>query len=204
MINANTLAIDSDHTESAHVENREIKAFGFWIYLMSDLILFSVLFATYAILGKNYAGGPTPKDLFSLPYAFIETMFLLFSNVSCSTALLAIESSHKKRALSWLVITFLLGLGFISMEVNEFYNMIIENNGPDRSGFLSSFFTLVGTHGFHVTTGLIWMGVMIGQVLVKGITGPVRSRLARLGMFWHFLDVVWVGVFTIVYLMGVL
>jgi cytochrome o ubiquinol oxidase subunit 3 len=204
MIKTDTLPFYSNSEELSHIGNEEIRTFGFWIYLMSDIILFSVLFATYAILGRNYADGPTPKELFSLPYVFVETMFLLLSNASCSSVLLAAEASKKINVLSWLVVTFLLGVGFITMEVNEFYHMIMENNGPERSGFLSSFFTLVGTHGFHVVSGLIWIGVMIGQVVAKGITMPVRSRLMRLSMFWHFLDIVWVGVFTMVYLMGVL
>ena len=204
MIKTDQLISSSDFNKPEHADSEEIRIFGFWIYLMSDLILFSVLFATYAILGSNYAGGPTPKDLFSIPYLFIETMFLLVSNTCCSSAIRASETSGKIRVLSWLVLTFLLGLGFISMEVNEFYNLIMENNGPSRSGFLSSFFALVGTHGFHVTIGLIWIGVMSGQVMAKGLTMHVRSRLMRLGMFWHFLDIVWVGVFSLVYLMGVL
>jgi cytochrome o ubiquinol oxidase subunit 3 len=204
MIKTDNLPIYSDSKELAHTDNEEIRTFGFWIYLMSDIILFSVLFAAYAVLGSNYADGPTPKELFSLPYVFVETMFLLLSNASCSSVLPAAEASKKIKVLSWLVVTFLLGAGFITMEINEFYRMIMENYGPERSGFLSSFFTLVGTHGFHVVSGLVWIGVMIGQVMTKGITVPVRSRLMRLSMFWHFLDIVWVGVFTLVYLMGVL
>ena len=204
MIKTDTFILDTDHKEPVHADTEEIRTFGFWIYLMSDLILFSVLFATYAILGSNYAGGPNPKELFSLPYVFIETMFLLLSNITCSSALLAVQVSKRTRALTLLVVTLLLGSGFITMEINEFYRMIIENNGPERSGFLSSFFTLVGTHGFHVAIGLLWICVMIVQVTVKGITVPVKSQLMRMGMFWHFLDIVWVGVFTLVYLMGVL
>lgn len=204
MIKTDTFIPDSDLKEPVHTDNEEIRTFGFWIYLMSDLILFSVLFATYAILGSNYANGPTPKELFSLPYVFIETMFLLLSNTTCSSVLLAAQASKKTRVLSLLVVTFILGAGFITMEINEFHRMIMENYGPERSGFLSSFFTLVGTHGFHVAIGLLWICVMIVLVTVKGITAPVRSQLMRLGMFWHFLDIVWVGVFTLVYLMGVL
>ena len=204
MIKTDTSILNSGLKGSAHTDTEEIQSLGFWIYLMSDLILFSVLFATYAILGANYAGGPTPKELFSLPYVFIETMFLLLSNTSCSIAIVAVQASKKESALSWLVVTFLLGFGFITMEIIEFYHLIMENHGPECSGFLSSFFTLVGTHGFHVTIGLLWICVMIVQVKVMGITVHVRSQLVRLSMFWHFLDVVWVGVFTLVYLMGVL
>ncbi|GAB6909695.1 cytochrome o ubiquinol oxidase subunit III [Desulfosarcina cetonica] len=182
----------------------EIQTFGFWIYLMSDLILFSTLFATFAVLGQNTAGGPTGKDLFDLPYLFGETLLLLFSSATYGMAMLAMQDDCKAVLLLWLGITFLFGLGFVCMEVNEFHGMIAAGNGPARSGFLSAFFTLVGTHGAHVTAGLIWMAVMIGQVLTKGLTTPVRSRLARLSMFWHFLDIVWIGVFSWVYLMGVL
>ena len=204
MIKTDTFFPNSDLKGPANTDGEEVRTFGFWIYLMSDLILFSVLFATYAILGSNYAGGPTPKELFSLPYVFVETMLLLSSNTTCSSVLLAADASKKTRVLLWLVVTFLLGSGFVTLEINEFYHMIMENFGPGRSGFLSSFYTLVGTHGFHVAIGLLWICVMIVQVAVKGITVPVRSQLMRLGMFWHFLDIVWVGVFTLVYLMGVL
>jgi cytochrome o ubiquinol oxidase subunit 3 len=180
-----------------------IQTFGFWIYLMSDLILFATLFATFAVLGRNYAGGPTGKELFDLPYLLGETLFLLFSSVTYGLVMLAVHGGRKKRVLLGLAVTFLLGLGFVSMEIHEFYGLVAAGHGPDRSAFLSSFFTLVGTHGTHVTFGLIWMAVMIGQVAVKGLTSPVSSRLMRLSMFWHFLDIVWIGIFTIVYLMGV-
>ncbi len=180
------------------------QAFGFWIYLMTDLVLFASIFATYAVVGRNYAGGPTGKDLFDLRYLFVETMFLLFSSATFGLAALAVYDDRKDLVLIWLVVTFLLGFGFIAMEINEFYHLILNGNGPQRSAFLSAFFTLVGTHGAHVTIGLIWMAVMMGQIDTKGLTTPVRSRLMRLGMYWHFLDIVWVGVFTIVYLLGVL
>ena len=190
--------------ESEHVDTVEIQTFGFWVYLMSDLVLFSALFATFAVVGFNYAGGPTGKDLFHLPYLFGETMCLLVSSAAYGFTMLAVHGGRKARVLLGLVITFLLGLGFITMEIHEFYGMIQDGNGPERSAFLSSFFTLVGTHGTHVSFGLIWMAVLMGQVTAKGLTGPVRSRLMRLSMFWHFLDIVWVGVFSVVYLMGVI
>jgi cytochrome o ubiquinol oxidase subunit III len=179
-------------------------AFGFWIYLMSDLILFSAIFATFAVVGGNYAGGPTGKELFHLPYVFGETMVLLFSSAICGLAVLAMHRDKKGSVLIWLAGTFLLGVGFISMEINEFHHMILDGNGPERSGFLSAFFTLVGTHGVHVAFGLVWMAVIMWQVVVNGLTTPVRSRLMRLSMFWHFLDIVWIGIFTFVYLMGVM
>ena len=181
-----------------------IQTFGFWLYLMSDLIIFSTLFATFAVLGRNYAGGPTGKELFDLPYLLGETLFLLFSSVTYGLVMLAVHDGKKKWVLIGLAVTFLLGLGFVSMEIHEFHRLIAAGFGPDRSAFLSSFFTLVGTHGAHVTFGLIWMAVMIGQVAVKGLTSPVQSRLMRLSMFWHFLDIIWIGIFSIVYLMGVM
>jgi len=190
--------------ESEHTDRMDIQAFGFWVYLMSDLVLFSTLFAVFAVIGHNYAGGPSGKDLFHLPYLFGETLCLLVSSTTYGLAMLAVHSGRKALVISALVLTFLLGLGFISMEIHEFYGLVANSNGPSRSAFLSSFFTLVGTHGCHVSFGLMWMAVMIGQVAIKGLTKPVRSRLIRLSMFWHFLDIVWVGVFSIVYLMGVL
>jgi cytochrome o ubiquinol oxidase subunit 3 len=197
--------IDSVRTEEIeHTDMIAKQAFGFWLYLMSDLVLFAAIFATFAVLRHNYAGGPTGRDLFHLPYVFGETMFLLFSSATYGLVVLAMRQENKALVLKWLVVTFLLGLGFISMEINEFYHLILDGNGPGRSGFLSAFFTLVGTHGTHVTFGLMWMAVMMGQVIAKGLTAPVQSRLLRLSMFWHFLDIVWIGVFTVVYLMGVM
>jgi len=171
---------------------------------MSDLILFAAIFATFAVVGHNYARGPTGKELFDLPYLFGETMLLLFSSATCGLTMLAVHNGRKGLALVALAVTFLLGSGFISMEIYEFHGMILEGNGSERSAFLSAFFTLVGAHGTHVIFGLIWMAVMMVQIIIKGLTTPVQSRLMRLSMFWHFLDIVWIGVFTIVYLMGVI
>jgi cytochrome o ubiquinol oxidase subunit 3 len=190
--------------EVEHHDTAAIQTFGFWIYLMSDLILFSTLFATYAVLGRNYAGGPTGKELFDLPYVLGETLLLLFSSVTYGLVMLAVHQGIKKWVQIGLAVTFLLGLGFVLMEINEFHGLVVQGHGPDVSAFLSSYFTLVGTHGTHVTFGLIWMAVMMGQVAVKGLTSPVRSRLMRLSMFWHFLDIVWIGIFSIVYLLGVM
>ena len=189
------------HTEEESVDNA---AFGFWIYIMSDCVLFAALFATFAVLGRNYAGGPGGKDLFDLRYTLGETLFLLFSSVTYGFAMLEANAKRRSRTLAWLALTFLLGLGFLTMEFHEFHSMILAGHGPQRSGFLSAFFTLVGTHGAHVTLGLVWMIVMMAQVMGKGLTTPVHSRLMRLSMFWHFLDIVWIGVFTVVYLMGVM
>ncbi|EFK11071.1 cytochrome o ubiquinol oxidase, subunit III [delta proteobacterium NaphS2] len=204
MMTADAKAMNWMPGESEHVDTVEIRTFGFWVYLMSDLALFSALFATFAVVGFNYAGGPSGKDLFHLPYLFGETMLLLVSSAACGFTMLAVHGGRKARVQLGLVVTFLLGLGFITMEIHEFYGMVAGGNGPERSAFLSAFFTLVGTHGIHVSFGLIWMAVLMGQVTAKGLSTPVRSRLMRLSMFWHFLDIVWVGVFSVVYLMGVI
>ncbi len=199
---ASTLGM-AHNEEVAHPDTVAIQTFGFWIYLMSDLIIFGTLFATFVVLGRNYANGPTGKELFDLPYLLGETLFLLFSSVTYGLVMLAVHQGKQKWVLMGLAGTFLLGLGFVSMEIHEFYGLVAAGHGPDQSAFLSSFFTLVGTHGTHVTFGLIWMAVMMGQVAVKGLTSPVQSRLMRLSMFWHFLDIIWIGIFSIVYLMGV-
>ncbi|MGO8761701.1 MAG: cytochrome o ubiquinol oxidase subunit III [Desulfobaccales bacterium] len=197
-------AIAAAHNaEGAYPDAVALQTFGFWIYLMSDLIIFATLFATFAVLGKNFAGGPTGKELFDLPYLLGETLFLLFSSLTCGLVMLAVHGGRQKWVLIGLAVTLLLGLGFVSMEIHEFHGLIAAGHGPDQSAFLSSFFTLVGTHGAHVTFGLIWMAVMLAQVAVKGLTSPVQSRLMRLSMFWHFLDIIWIGIFSIVYLMGV-
>jgi cytochrome o ubiquinol oxidase subunit 3 len=180
------------------------RAFGFWLYLMSDAIIFALLFATYAVMVANTAGGPAGRTLFSLPNAFAETMLLLFSSITFGFAALALQVRNKGGVLAWLAVTFVLGLGFVCLEIREFTGMIQADAGPDRSGFLSSFFTLVGTHGLHVSSGLVWILVMIAQVAAKGLSAPVVSRLGRLGLFWHFLDIVWIGIFSVVYLPGVL
>ncbi len=180
------------------------RAFGFWLYLMSDAIIFSLLFATYAVMVNNTAGGPSGKTLFSLSNAAAETALLLTSTLTFGMASLALRAGEKGRLLAWLLVTLILGLGFLSLEIREFTGMVEIGAGPQRSGFLSSFFTLVGTHGLHVTFGSIWIVILSAQVMVKGLTAPVASRLFRLGLFWHFLDIVWIGIFSVVYLPGVL
>jgi cytochrome o ubiquinol oxidase subunit 3 len=208
-MSAATLSAEMPHPGHAqphdHAHGGEDNAlFGFWIYLMTDCILFASLFATYAVMRHNYAGGPTGTELFDLRYVFIETMFLLFSSFSNGFAMLTMHQRSRSATLKWLLLTALLGLGFIGMEVHEFTHLVLEGNGPGRSGFLSAFFGLVGTHGAHVSIGLIWMGVMMWQLYYKGITTAITSRLLRLSLFWHFLDIIWIVVFTVVYLMGVI
>ncbi len=176
--------------------------FGFWMYIMTDCILFATLFAVYAVLGTHTYGGPHAKDLFSLPFVFTETMLLLTSSFTYGLAMLARTSGNKKIVMGWLWLTFILGLSFISMEIYEFHNLYVEGHTWASSAFLSSFFTLVATHGLHVTIGLIWMLGMIYQFHKHGITPVTKTKLTCLGLFWHFLDIVWIFVFSVVYLMG--
>ncbi len=177
--------------------------FGFWIYLMSDVILFSMLFVAYIDLSWRTAGGPTASEIFELPLVFAETMALLISSLTFGLAMVAMHAGNRQRVMMWLGVTFALGLCFISMELYEFAHLVADGAGPQRSAFLSAFFSLVGTHGLHVTAGLIWIAVMIGQIATKGLNAHVVSRMARLSLFWHFLDLVWIAVFSTVYLAGV-
>ncbi|MBD9645421.1 cytochrome o ubiquinol oxidase subunit III [Pantoea sp. PNT02] len=190
------------HAEHGHHDAGANKVFGFWIYLMSDCIIFATLFATYAVMVNNTAGGPAGKDIFELPFVLVETALLLLSSITYGMAVIAMNNQNKGSVISWLALTFLFGAGFIGMEIYEFHHLIKEGFGPDRSGFLSAFFTLVGTHGLHVTSGLIWMAVMMFQISKRGLTATNRTRIMCLSLFWHFLDVVWICVFTVVYLMG--
>lgn len=177
---------------------------GFWLYLMSDCLLFAVLFAAYAVLGRSYAAGPSGADLFDLPLVALNTALLLFSSITYGFAMIGMLHGRKKQVLGWLAVTGLFGLGFLGIELYEFAHLIHQGAGPQRSAFLSSFFTLVATHGLHVTFGTIWLVVLMVQVAKLGLTHENKRRLICLSMFWHFLDVVWIGVFTVVYLMGVL
>jgi cytochrome o ubiquinol oxidase subunit 3 len=189
-----------DHHD--HHKADATSVFGFWIYIMSDCILFATLFAAFAVLHNNTFGGPSIKELASMPYVLGETLFLLFSSFTYGIAMLALYKKSKGRAMTWLMITFLLGLSFVVMEVNEFVHMFMDGHSWHTSASLSSFFTLVGTHGTHVSIGLLWMLIMIFQLKKFGINSVTSRRLVYLGLFWHFLDIVWIFVFTIVYLMG--
>lgn len=175
---------------------------GFWIYLMSDCILFATLFTTFAVLRDSTFGAPGAKELFSLPLALSETAILLTSSFTCGFGVLAACRQKKNHVIMWFAVTFLLGISFIIMELSEFHHLVQEGYGWDRSAFLSSFFTLVGTHGLHVSMGLLWMFVMMMQTLRSGVTTTIFRRLVCFSMFWHFLDLVWVFIFTFVYLIG--
>jgi cytochrome o ubiquinol oxidase subunit III len=181
---------------------RIVVAYGFWIFILSDMIMFSALFAAYAVLSGNTAGGPAGAELFNLRNVFIETMCLLLSSYTCGIAVLSAERVQPTLFLVLAIFTFALGAAFLFIETTEFASMAANGAGPSRSAFLSSFFTLVGTHGVHVAGGLVALVYLVAQVLVKGLRPAVLRRLLCWSLFWHALDIVWVGVFTLVYLMG--
>jgi cytochrome o ubiquinol oxidase subunit 3 len=185
-----------------HPENGTL--LGFWVYLMSDCLIFACLFAAYGVLGREFAGGPTAAEVLELPTVAINTALLLLSSITYGFAVLEMQRDRQKPMMVWLAVTGLLGAGFITLELREFAHLISIGAGPQRSAFLSSFFTLVGTHGLHVSSGILWLIVLMVQVGRKGLTPANMRRLMCLSMFWHFLDLVWVGVFSFVYLMGVL
>lgn len=192
------------HVEEEHEHSGGSTMLGFWIYLMSDCLIFAVLFACYGVLGRSYAAGPSGADLFDLPLVALNTSMLLLSSITCGFAMLEMERNRKGATLAWLAVTALFGIAFVGLELYEFAHLIHEGAGPQRSAFLSSFFTLVGTHGLHVTVGIVWMVTMMVQVGQHGLIPDNKRRLMCLSLFWHFLDVVWIGVFTFVYLMGTL
>jgi cytochrome o ubiquinol oxidase subunit 3 len=177
---------------------------GFWIYLMSDCLIFAALFATYAVVGRNYAMGPAPVDLFDLKLILVATFMLLFSSITYGFAMIGAQKKSMSATLLWLGITGLFGLAFLCLELYEFNHLFHVGATPQTSAFLSSFFTLVGTHGLHVTFGLIWLVTLMFQLRKHGFNASNKRRLMCLSMFWHFLDLIWVGVFSFVYLMGVL
>lgn len=191
-------------TEEEHHAEGGSTNLGFWIYLMSDCLIFAVLFATFGVLGGSYAGGPGPRDLFDLGLVALNTAMLLLSSITYGFAMLAMQRMDQKETLRWLAITGAFGAAFIAIELYEFSHLLHEGAGPQRSAFLSSFFVLVGTHGLHVTFGIIWLIVLVFQIRKRGLIPANQRRVTCLSMFWHFLDVVWIGVFTFVYLMGVL
>lgn len=188
--------------ESRRLEAESKVAFGFWVYIMTDCVLFASLFATFAVLKNSTFGGPSGQDLFSLPFVLTETLILLTSSFTCGLAILAARKNDRQQVLTWFAITFLLGVAFLALELTEFRHLVAEGNSWRRSGFLSAFFTLVGTHGLHITSGLLWMAIMMIRVAKNGLKGAAIKQLTLLSMFWHFLDIVWIFIFTIVYLVG--
>ncbi|MBI3589093.1 MAG: cytochrome o ubiquinol oxidase subunit III [Candidatus Liptonbacteria bacterium] len=174
--------------------------FGFWVYLMTDLVMFAALFATFAVLRGNTFGGPGGRELFNLRFALLETFVLLVSSFTCGLASIAVQRGSKNQTIFWFVFTLTLGLTFLALELTEFSHLIADGNSWTRNAFLSSFFALVGTHGLHIAVGLLWMVVAMFQIWFKGLTSFIVSKLTRLILFWHFLDLVWIFIFTIVYL----
>jgi cytochrome o ubiquinol oxidase subunit 3 len=197
------LEVLPDASEAGPASKRIVVAYGFWIFLLSDIVMFSALFASYAILVHATAGGPTGAQLFNQTTVAIETACLLVSSYTCGLMSLAVNSQNRFGTYLGALITFALGAAFLTLEIREFADMIAHGAAPQRSAFLSAFFTLVGCHGLHVTLGLIWLVVMMVQVAVMGFVASVQHRLLCFSLFWHALDIVWVGVFTVVYLMGV-
>jgi cytochrome o ubiquinol oxidase subunit 3 len=189
--------------EAGPAPKRIVVAYGFWIFLLSDIVMFSALFAAYAVLVRATAGGPTGAQLFNLNSVAIETAFLLASSYTCGLMSLAANAQRRASTYFFAVTTFVLGAAFLALEVREFAGMIARGATPQRSAFLSAFFTLVGCHGLHVAAGLIWLAVMMAQVAVKGFRAAVERRLLCFALFWHALDIIWVWLFTVVYLMGV-
>jgi cytochrome o ubiquinol oxidase subunit 3 len=191
--------------EINHLKDHEAVAndrvmFGFWIYLMTDLLMFAVLFAVYAVLHSHTLGSETGRDLFSLPLALTETLILLTSSFTCGIAMIFARKGNKMQTLLWFGITFALGLAFLSLEMREFTEFIHEGHTLRSNAFLSSFFVLVGTHGLHITSGLLWMGTTLVFIIKRGLNSHLVRKLALLSLFWHFLDIVWIFIFTIVYL----
>ncbi|WP_199615209.1 cytochrome o ubiquinol oxidase subunit III [Paenibacillus alkalitolerans] len=194
------------HSEShaEHHDQESLRTFGFWIFLITDCILFATLFATYAVLRLNTNGGPGPHELFEMPGVIAETFILLTSSFTSGLAVLSMNRGSRGGLIGWLAVTALLGAAFITLEVTEFVHMVHEGATISTSAFLSAFYTLVGTHGLHVSLGLVWMTALMIQIARRGITSVTRRKVNVISLYWHFLDVVWIFVFSIVYLMGVM
>lgn len=197
-------ASHAEHGDDEEHHHEPGTMLGFWIYLMSDCLIFGILFACYAVLGRNYAAGPAPADLFELDMILVATFMLLLSSITYGFAVLRMEKSDLRGTLLWLAITGGFGLAFLYLEYVEFAHLLHLGAGPQASAFLSAFFLLVGTHGVHVASGALWLIVLLVQLKMHGLTEANRRRVMCLSLFWHFLDLIWIGVFSIVYLIGVL
>jgi cytochrome o ubiquinol oxidase subunit 3 len=200
--------VPRDHPTAQHAagglaSKRIVTGYGFWIFLLSDIIMFSAFFATYAVLSGATAGGPSGKDLFDLGNVEIETACLLLSSFTCGIASIGAVNHRDAFFYGGMAATFVFGAAFLALEINEFAGLVAQGNGPSRSAFLSAFFTLVGCHGLHVTLGLLWLLTMMAQVFAKGYRADIQRRILCFSLFWHALDIIWVGVFTVVYLIGV-
>jgi cytochrome o ubiquinol oxidase subunit III len=190
------------HGEGGPASKRIIVGYGFWIFLLSDIVMFSGFFAAYAVLRNNTAGGPSGAELFDLRITALETAFLLLSSFACGLASLALAARNARWFHAAMAVTFLFGAGFIALELWEFRDFVERGAGPTRSAFLSAFFTLVGCHGLHVTAGLLWLLTMMAQILAKGFRADILRRFLCFSLFWHALDIIWVALFTVVYLLG--
>ncbi len=190
-----------DHNTAAHeVAANDRVMFGFWVYLMTDLLMFAVLFAVYAVLQGNTLGGPTGRELFSLHLVLAETLILLTSSFTCGLGMIAAKAGNKRHVMSWFGATFLLGISFLGLELKEFTQLIHEGHAISSNAFFSAFFSLVGTHGAHIISGLLWMAITLIYINKRGLTKNLVRKLALLSLFWHFLDIVWIFIFTFVYL----
>lgn len=194
--------VEAEQTKHHEAEANDRVMFGFWVYLMTDLLMFAVLFAVYAVLHGNTLGGPSGRELFSPPLALTETLLLLTSSFTVGLGMIAARAGNKKQVLRWFGVTFMLGLAFLCIELYEFAELIHEGHTMSVNAFLSSFFVLVGTHGLHITSGLLWMGITLAFVWKRGLNSHMVRKLSLLSLFWHFLDIVWIFIFTVVYLMA--
>ena len=192
----------TEHAERDLASKRIIVGYGFWIFLLSDIVMFSAFFASFAVLANRTAGGPSGHDVFDLTNVAIETALLLFSSFTCGIASIGARAHHALMFYGGMAVTFLLGAGFLYLELHEFAGLVAQNAGPERSAFLSAFFTVVGCHGLHVSLGLLWLLTMMAQVFAKGFRPDILRRVLCFSLFWHALDIIWVALFTIVYLMG--
>jgi len=192
----------SGHGEGGPASKRIVVAYGFWIFLLSDIVMFSAFFAAYAVLAKHTAGGPSGRELFETPRVALETACLLASSFTCGLGNVASVQRNMVWTQVWLLITGLLGAAFLALEAQEFVQMVADGNSPQRSAFLSAFFAVVGCHGLHVSGGLLWLGTMMAQIWVKGFRPDIMRRMFCFNLFWHALDIIWVALFTIVYLIG--
>ncbi|MCE0450445.1 cytochrome o ubiquinol oxidase subunit III [Brevibacillus sp. AF8] len=192
------------HDHDHHEEHEQLKVLGFWIFVVTDCVLFGTLFATYAVMMNSFAGGPTGQELFQLPGVIASTFILLTSSFTSGLAVLAMNKGNVKQLIAWLAVTGLLGLSFVVLEVTEFMHLMSEGATMATSGYWSAFYTLVGTHGLHVTLGLFWMTALMIQLKRRGISAVTRRKITNFSLYWHFLDVVWIFLFTVVYLMGVM
>lgn len=195
----------ASHALDAHAEgHHDVAPFGFWIYVLTDCILFATMFAVYAVLSPATFGGPGPAELFHLPYVLVETLLLLGSSFTLGLGLISHQGGRTGAAMGWLAATFVLGASFVGMEINEFATLVAEGNGPTANAFLSAFFGLVGLHGLHVSAGLVWLAFLLFLFARRGPTADNAAKLGIFAIFWHFLDVIWIFVFTFVYLLGAL